>query len=151
MNRPIRMFLLLSMAVFGMSWGPANAADPIKLKVGAYNSVSDAPLYIAKDKGYFAEQGFDVEFVQVSSGAVMLTQLATGAMDASGGAPGSRFLQCRPAGHGRPDRCRQGQYAAGPWLFRFRRAQGHRRSGQDRCRPSGTHAGGHRLQSGREQ
>lgn len=98
MNIPIRIFLLLSMAVLGLAWGPANAADPIKLKVGAYNSVSDAPLYIAKDKGYFAEQGFDVEFVQVTSGAVMLTQLATGAMDASGGAPGAAFYNAARQG-----------------------------------------------------
>ena len=98
MKTPIRILLLLSMMVVGLSMGRADAADLMKLKVGAYNSVSDAPLYIARDKGFFAEQGFDVEFVQVNSGAVMLTQLATGAMDASGGAPGAAFYNAARQG-----------------------------------------------------
>jgi NitT/TauT family transport system substrate-binding protein len=98
MKTPVRIFLLLSMAAIGL-WGrSATAADLMKLKVGAYNSVSDAALYIAKDKGYFAEQGFDVEFVQVNSGAVMLTQLAMGGMDASGGAPGAAFYNAARQG-----------------------------------------------------
>jgi NitT/TauT family transport system substrate-binding protein len=98
MKTPIRILLLLSMIVVGLSTSQADAADLIKLKVGAYNSVADAPMYIAKEKGYFAEQGFDVEFVQVTSGAVMLSQLATGAMDASGGAPGAAFYNAARQG-----------------------------------------------------
>jgi NitT/TauT family transport system substrate-binding protein len=60
-----------------------------KVRVGAYASISDAPLYIALDKGYFKEQGLDVELVKIDSGAVMTTLLSTGDLDASGGSPGA--------------------------------------------------------------
>ena len=60
-----------------------------KVRVGAYASISDAGLYIAKDKGYFAEQGINVEIAQVNTGTEMTSQLANGDLDASGGAPGA--------------------------------------------------------------
>jgi NitT/TauT family transport system substrate-binding protein len=67
----------------------AVSAEPDVVKVGAYASISDAPLYIAVDKGYFKEQGLKVELVQINSGATMMTQLASGDLDASGGSPGA--------------------------------------------------------------
>ncbi|TFZ02596.1 hypothetical protein EZ313_15160 [Ramlibacter henchirensis] len=66
---------------------PAWAQD--KVKVGAYSSVSDAPLYIALEKGFFKEQGLDVEMVKIDSGAALTTLLSTGDLDASGGSPGA--------------------------------------------------------------
>jgi NitT/TauT family transport system substrate-binding protein len=66
---------------------PARAED--KVKVGAYASISDAPLYIALEKGYFKEQGLDVDIVKIDSGAAMMTLLSTGDLDASGGSPGA--------------------------------------------------------------
>lgn len=67
----------------------AQTVGPDVVKVGAYASISDAPLYIGVDKGYFKEQGLDVQLVEINSGAVMMTQLASGALDASGGSPGA--------------------------------------------------------------
>jgi NitT/TauT family transport system substrate-binding protein len=64
-------------------------AQADKVRVGVYASISDAPLYIAMDKGYFKEQGLDVELLEINSGAAMMTQLASGDMDASGGTPGA--------------------------------------------------------------
>jgi NitT/TauT family transport system substrate-binding protein len=37
------------------------------LKVGTYNYISNAPLFIARDEGYFTEQGLDVELVDFGS------------------------------------------------------------------------------------
>lgn len=73
--------------LFAFSAPAAQAQD--KVRVGAYASISDAGLYIAKDKGYFAEQGLSVEIVQVNTGTEMTSQLANGDLDASGGAPGA--------------------------------------------------------------
>jgi NitT/TauT family transport system substrate-binding protein len=67
--------------------GPAWAQE--KVKVGAYASVSDAPLYIAMEKGYFKEQGLDVEMTKIDSGAALTTLLSSGDLDASGGSPGA--------------------------------------------------------------
>ena len=64
-------------------------AEGDKVRVGVYASISDAPLYVAIDKGYFKEQGLDVELLEINSGAAMMTQLASGDMDASGGTPGA--------------------------------------------------------------
>jgi NitT/TauT family transport system substrate-binding protein len=61
------------------------AADNVR--VGAYASISDAALYIAKDKGYFTEQGLNVEISQINTGSEMTSQLANGDLDASGGSP----------------------------------------------------------------
>ncbi|MDB6001564.1 MAG: NitT/TauT family transport system substrate-binding protein [Rhizobacter sp.] len=76
--------LLMSALAASGAW-----AQPVKLKVGAYASISDAPLYIGVDKGFFKEQGLNVEIVEINSGATMMTQLATGDLDASGGSPGA--------------------------------------------------------------
>jgi len=83
-----RIFLLrpiaVAMALVG-SVPQVGAADMVR--VGAYSSLSDAGFYIAQDKGFFAEQGIAVQFVQVNTGAEMMTQLVSGDLDVSGGAP----------------------------------------------------------------
>jgi NitT/TauT family transport system substrate-binding protein len=80
-----------SIVLFASTIGASSAlaAAPDKVRVGAYASISDAPLYIGVDKGYFKEQGLDVELIEINSGATMMTQLASGDMDASGGSPGA--------------------------------------------------------------
>lgn len=60
-----------------------------KVKVGAFSSVSDAGIYVAIEKKYFAEQGIEVEMAKVDSGATMVTELANGNLDVSGGSPGA--------------------------------------------------------------
>ncbi len=51
---------------------PVEAPSPtaqqvIHLNVGTYNYISNAPLFIARDEGYFTEQGLDVELVDFGS------------------------------------------------------------------------------------
>jgi NitT/TauT family transport system substrate-binding protein len=77
--------LLLAAVALGQSaWVHAE-----KVKVGAFSSVSDAGIYVAFEKKYFAEQGIEVELVTIDSGATMVTELANGALDVSGGSPGA--------------------------------------------------------------
>src|SRR4051812_15661277 len=67
---------------------PAAAAQPATLvRVGYLNSASDAGLLIAVDKGYFAEQGLDVQLERLDSGAVMTAPLAAGQLDIGAGTP----------------------------------------------------------------
>src|SRR3989304_989939 len=42
-------------------------AQPIHLKVGVFNYISWAPLFIAYEEGYFSEQGLDVELIDFGS------------------------------------------------------------------------------------
>ena len=82
--RGILAVVLTACAATQVAW-----AQAAKVRVGAYQSVSDAGLYVALEKKYFAEQGLDVELTQVNSLATMTTELANGNLDASGGSPGA--------------------------------------------------------------
>lgn len=56
-------------------------APPVSLKVGVIPFLSYAVYYIAKAEGYFAEQGLDVELVQLGSSNEMVPLLLDGELD----------------------------------------------------------------------
>src|SRR5262249_11632953 len=62
----------------------ALAAD--KVKVGTGGSASDAPFYIAQDKGFFKDEGLDVDLIVLDSGAKVIAPLGTGELDVGSGA-----------------------------------------------------------------
>jgi NitT/TauT family transport system substrate-binding protein len=64
---------------------PLRAADPITVTVGATNSTSDAPIYIADRKGYFADEGLAATVTNFRSAADMVAPLGTGELDAGAG------------------------------------------------------------------
>jgi ABC-type nitrate/sulfonate/bicarbonate transport system substrate-binding protein len=53
---------------------------PIKLKVQLLPYLSYAPLYIAQEEGYFAEQGLEVEFQKLQGGTAFVA-LVSGDID----------------------------------------------------------------------
>ncbi|HEY7060694.1 MAG TPA: ABC transporter substrate-binding protein [Chloroflexota bacterium] len=63
---------------------PAAATAPPErqsLKFG-YNAIlAGAPTFVAQDRGYFAEEGFDTEFNSFDSGALMVSSVAAGQLD----------------------------------------------------------------------
>jgi NitT/TauT family transport system substrate-binding protein len=71
----------LCAAAFG---SPAQAAD--KVAVGTGGSASDAPFYIAYDKGFFRNEGLDVDLIVLDSGAKVIAPLGTGELDVGSGA-----------------------------------------------------------------
>lgn len=54
-----------------------------QLKVGTLPTIGNAPFIIAQQRGYFADEGLDVELVQFASGAEAIAPLATGQVDAA--------------------------------------------------------------------
>jgi NitT/TauT family transport system substrate-binding protein len=72
--------------VLSLAAGPAPASGAETLKVGTTSAVSDAGVFIAQEKGYFQEQGLDVEIIRFSSAMPMMTALATGQIDVLRGA-----------------------------------------------------------------
>ncbi len=60
--------------------------EPAKLKVGSLGVLADAGNFVAFKKGYFKEQGIDVEFITFDSGAKQIAPLGTGELDAGRGA-----------------------------------------------------------------
>ena len=57
-----------------------------ELTIGTIGASSDAPLFIADAKGYFAEQGLKVTFVRFDSAAKMIPSLGSGEVDVGSGA-----------------------------------------------------------------
>jgi NitT/TauT family transport system substrate-binding protein len=66
---------------------PAHAADLVNVSV--FQSVSDAGVYIALDRGYFAAAGIDVSLSQLDATTMVDTALASGQIDVAGGSPGA--------------------------------------------------------------
>ena len=60
------------------------AAD--KVAVGTGGSASDAPFYIAYDKGFFKDEGLNVDLIVLDSGAKVIAPLGTGELDVGSGA-----------------------------------------------------------------
>jgi NitT/TauT family transport system substrate-binding protein len=61
----------------------APAAPPAResIKYGYNPILNQAPMYIAQDRGYYAEQGLEVEFVPFDSGALMIPPATAGQLD----------------------------------------------------------------------
>src|SRR5688500_18395862 len=59
------------------------AGGPTMLKVGMNIGASDAGFFLAMDKGYFAEQGIDIDILR-GSGPEVVPPLATGEKDVIG-------------------------------------------------------------------
>jgi NitT/TauT family transport system substrate-binding protein len=75
---------------------PARADGQIS--VGVTSSISDAPLFIAQDRGFFKDQGLDVVLQPFDSFASMLAPLGTGQLDAAAGAPSAALYNAIAAG-----------------------------------------------------
>lgn len=67
---------------------PATGAELVKATFGYVAVTNFAPVYVAKELGYFAEQGLDVDVKAFAGGAEMVTDLATGRLDVGMGGAG---------------------------------------------------------------
>lgn len=75
-------FAAAALAPFG---GGALAQTPIVVRIGTPNVASDAPIYIAAEKGYFAKEGITPQFVPFVSAVEMIAPLARGQIDVGAG------------------------------------------------------------------
>lgn len=66
----------------------APAAELTTLKVGYIPILGFAPYFVAQEKGYFEEQGLDVEMELFRSGDPMIAPLSQGQLDVGGGETG---------------------------------------------------------------
>src|SRR5690349_716660 len=69
---------------FAQTNAPLN--PPVHVKVGAIGALSDAGLFIAYEKGYFRDEGLDVELVSFKAAPQILPAIATSEVQASGSA-----------------------------------------------------------------
>src|SRR5689334_10380810 len=57
----------------------------VTVRYGELGQASDAGFYLALDRGYFAEEGLDVEPVSIGSGGRMIPALGAGQVEVGGG------------------------------------------------------------------
>ena len=62
---------------------------PVRLRVATLRITADAGMYIAEEKGYFQEQGIQVEWVDFATAAEAIAPLGAGQLDVGVGAVGA--------------------------------------------------------------
>jgi NitT/TauT family transport system substrate-binding protein len=77
-------------ALTPLAEGPAPAAAPAPqtVRYGHVPILASGAMYLALDRGYFAERGIDVEMVSFDSGALLIPAVAAGQLEAGHGVPG---------------------------------------------------------------
>jgi len=79
--KPFGCLVLLALCG-ALGAAPANAAEKLRFSIPSL-SANYAPSFIAMDKGYFAEEGLDVEFVN-AGGGIATPGLISGTVEMSG-------------------------------------------------------------------
>ncbi|MGE4250265.1 MAG: ABC transporter substrate-binding protein [Parvibaculaceae bacterium] len=72
---------LIGVTVFASSLALASLADAGSLKIGHSTWVGYGPFYIARDKGFFKEEGVDVELVIMEDTPIKMGALMAGQLD----------------------------------------------------------------------
>lgn len=62
---------------------PTQTGPRRQLKVGGLPAIGNAPVILAQQLGFFADEGLEVEIVAFTSGAEVISPLATGQIDAA--------------------------------------------------------------------
>jgi NitT/TauT family transport system substrate-binding protein len=88
-NRAAALFLLAAGGLALAACGKGTSTPPpvVDLKVGIVSYTSFAPLFIAKEEGYFSEQNLNVEFEMFENSTLIMPALEQGQLDAAGDAP----------------------------------------------------------------
>ncbi|MBI3060278.1 MAG: ABC transporter substrate-binding protein [Deltaproteobacteria bacterium] len=73
--------ILTLVACLSFSSGPARAQKTFRLRVGIIPITEMLTIYVAADKGYFAQEGLEVEMIPMAGGAVILPALVGGSID----------------------------------------------------------------------
>jgi NitT/TauT family transport system substrate-binding protein len=78
------MGLLATGAMAAAGLGSALAAEHVDIGIG--KSSSDAPWFVAEARGFFKDEGLDVNLINLDSGAKVIAPLSKGQLDAGSGA-----------------------------------------------------------------
>jgi NitT/TauT family transport system substrate-binding protein len=65
----------------------APLVPPVSVRMGVVASVSDSGIFIAQEKGYFQEQGLEIESIPFDSASGMTAPLSTNQLDVGAGSP----------------------------------------------------------------
>jgi NitT/TauT family transport system substrate-binding protein len=77
---------------------PATPTERVPVRVAVQGRPDQAHLQLAFDRGYFAEQGLDIETVIITTGAEMVPALATNQIQVGNGAPSAALFNALARG-----------------------------------------------------
>jgi NitT/TauT family transport system substrate-binding protein len=101
---------------------PAPLRPPVTVKGASLLGLTDAGLFIAIDRGYFAEEGIEIEHSRVDGAAQAMPHVATGQLDIAGVTPSSALFNA--VGRGLPLRIAADKghiapgYSQNTWMLR---------------------------------
>jgi NitT/TauT family transport system substrate-binding protein len=72
--------------------GASASITPTKVLLGQVGGISDGAIFIANDKGYFREQGIELDAKRFDSAALMVAPLGVGQLDVGAGAPSAGLM-----------------------------------------------------------
>ncbi len=84
MTRTALTFLLALACALILGDRRANAGEPRRILYGTTASPSNLPIWVAKDAGYFAQRGLNVEPVQIRGGSLIALAIITNDLPFSG-------------------------------------------------------------------
>jgi NitT/TauT family transport system substrate-binding protein len=84
--------LVLFTQACGATQNKTEVPDLGVIKMGYLPVVGFSAFYIAVDKGYFKEEGLDVQLERFDSGSKMIAPLSVGQLDAGSGEPGTALF-----------------------------------------------------------
>ena len=87
----------LTMLLAAVAASSAASAEEL-VRIGINGVISDAPFFIATEKGYFAEQGIKAEFIPFDAGPKMIAPLGAGQLDVAGGAASAGLFNAAARG-----------------------------------------------------
>jgi NitT/TauT family transport system substrate-binding protein len=73
---------------------PRSAAEGLKASYAAVNA-SQSPLWVARDRGFFAKHGLDVDLIYISSGSLNVQALVGGSVQFAAGGPAALEARLR--------------------------------------------------------
>ncbi len=76
-----RLITLLAMAILGITLLTSCARKPEKVKIGYIPIADCAQLYVAIEKGFFEQEGLEIELLGLAGGAKILEALAARSLD----------------------------------------------------------------------
>jgi NitT/TauT family transport system substrate-binding protein len=88
----------IGLACVARALAPAGAAELEPVRVGINGVISDAPLFIAAQRGFFRAQGIAAAFISFDTGPNMVAPLGTGALEVGAGASSAGLFNA--AAHG---------------------------------------------------
>jgi NitT/TauT family transport system substrate-binding protein len=80
-NRIVKGFVTIAVLGIAVSLSSSVLAEKEKIRIGWVYAMANAPIIIAKEKGYFEELGLDAEIRSFTSGPIVHQALAAGELD----------------------------------------------------------------------